>query len=133
MLSSEMVPSVVINNPSRPFLVSGATSRGQIRIEGLLNEVARRFENEDNRSSHNDYMRMISAIVAKNRFGQLLDATQRKPMTVTRNGRPAAAMLSVEDHERVRGCLGPASRRNRTRQRPASLKKVLDQLLTSES
>ena len=46
---------------------------------------------------------MISAINAKNRFGQLLDAAQREPVTVTKKGRPAAVMLSVEDYERMRG------------------------------
>jgi antitoxin Phd len=48
-------------------------------------------------------MRTISSIDAKNRFGQLLEAAQRAPVTVTKNGRPAAVVLSIEDYERVRG------------------------------
>jgi prevent-host-death family protein len=48
-------------------------------------------------------MKTISAIEAKNRFGQLLDAAQREPVTVTKKGRPAAVMLSIEDYERMRG------------------------------
>lgn len=48
-------------------------------------------------------MRTISSINAKNRFGQLLDAAQRAPVTVTKKGRPAAVVMSVEDYERMRG------------------------------
>jgi prevent-host-death family protein len=47
-------------------------------------------------------MRKISSIDAKNRFGQLLAAAQRAPVTVTRKGRPAAVVMSVEDYERMR-------------------------------
>jgi prevent-host-death family protein len=50
---------------------------------------------------HGD-MRKISSIDAKNRFGQLLAAAQRAPVTVTRKGRPAAVVMSVEDYERMR-------------------------------
>jgi antitoxin Phd len=48
-------------------------------------------------------MRTISAIATKARFGQLLDAAERAPVTVTRKGRPAAVVMSVEDYERLRG------------------------------
>jgi prevent-host-death family protein len=48
-------------------------------------------------------MRTISSIDAKNRFGQLLDAAQRAPVTVTKNGRPTAVVMSIEDYERMRG------------------------------
>lgn len=48
-------------------------------------------------------MRTISSLDAKSRFGQLLEAAQRAPVTVTRKGRPAAVVLSVEDYERMRG------------------------------
>jgi len=40
---------------------------------------------------------------AKNRFGQLLEAAQREPVTVTKQGRPTAVMMSVEDYRRIRG------------------------------
>jgi prevent-host-death family protein len=48
-------------------------------------------------------MRTISSLLAKNRFGQLLEAVQRAPITVTKQGRPAAVVLSVEDYQRMRG------------------------------
>jgi PHD/YefM family antitoxin component YafN of YafNO toxin-antitoxin module len=44
------------------------------------------------RTGHNSYyrhMRTVSSLDAKNRFGQLLDAAQRAPVTVTKKGRPA--------------------------------------------
>jgi len=55
------------------------------------------------RHGHSGDMRRISDIDAKNRFGQLLDAVQRQPVTVTKKGRPAAVMLSIQDYERMRG------------------------------
>ena len=45
----------------------------------------------------------ITAKDAKNRFGQLLDATQRGPVCVTRNGRAVSVMLSLPHYERLRG------------------------------
>jgi antitoxin Phd len=48
-------------------------------------------------------MRKVSSLDAKNRFGQLLDAAQRAPVTVTKNGRPTAVLMSIEDYERMRG------------------------------
>ena len=54
-------------------------------------------------NSYNSCMRMISSLDAKNRFGQLLEAAQRAPVTVTKKGRPAAVILSVEDYQRMRG------------------------------
>jgi prevent-host-death family protein len=55
------------------------------------------------RNSYNGRMRTISSLDAKNRFGQLLEAAQRAPVTVTKQGRPAAIVLSIEDYERLRG------------------------------
>lgn len=48
-------------------------------------------------------MKEFAARDAKNRFGQLLDAAQRAPVRVTRNGRGITVMLSVEQYERLRG------------------------------
>ena len=48
-------------------------------------------------------MKEIAAREAKNRFGQLLDAAQRAPVRVTKNGRGITVMLSVEHYERLRG------------------------------
>lgn len=52
---------------------------------------------------HSSNMRTMSAIDAKNRFGRLLDAVQREPVTVTKNSRPTAVMLSIQNYERMQG------------------------------
>jgi prevent-host-death family protein len=82
-------------------------------------------------------MRTVSAIDAKNRFGQLLAAAQREPVTVTKQGRPAAVVLSVEDYERMRGAanarLLDSVRRMQEEAAAAGLtEEVLDELLTDE-
>ena len=82
-------------------------------------------------------MRTVSAIDAKNRFGQLLEAAQREPVTVTKQGRPAAVVLSVEDYERMRGAanarLLDSVRRMQEEAAGAGLtEEVLDELLTDE-
>ena len=48
-------------------------------------------------------MKTITAREAKNRFGQLLDAAQRTPVSVTKNGRAVTVMLSTELYDRLRG------------------------------
>ena len=48
-------------------------------------------------------MKAITAKEAKNRFGQLLDAAQRTPVSVTKNGRPVTVMLSAELYDQLRG------------------------------
>ena len=45
---------------------------------------------------------MVSALSAKNNFGQLLDAAQRRPVTVTKKGRPVVVVESLERHEQRR-------------------------------
>jgi prevent-host-death family protein len=45
-------------------------------------------------------MRSVPAKEAKNRFGQLLDMAQRAPVTIEKNGRPVAVIMSMEDYER---------------------------------
>lgn len=44
-------------------------------------------------------MRTMSAKDAKNHFGELLMEAQKGPVTIEKNGRPAAVVLSFEDHE----------------------------------
>ncbi|MES2190232.1 MAG: type II toxin-antitoxin system Phd/YefM family antitoxin [Pseudomonadota bacterium] len=44
-------------------------------------------------------MTTFSALEAKNRLGQILDAAQREPVTITRHGRPAVIVLAVQDYE----------------------------------
>ena len=42
-------------------------------------------------------MKTMTAVEAKNAFGQLLEASHREPVTVTKNRREIAAMFSMED------------------------------------
>ena len=44
-------------------------------------------------------MLTMTALEAKNGFGQFLDAAQRAPVTVTKNGREVGAMFSRADLE----------------------------------
>ena len=44
-------------------------------------------------------MTSMTALEAKNAFGQFLDAAQRSPVTVTKNGREVGAMFSKADLE----------------------------------
>ena len=39
----------------------------------------------------------MTSVKAQNRFGRLLDAVQREPITITRNGRIAAFIVSPQD------------------------------------
>jgi antitoxin Phd len=39
----------------------------------------------------------MTSVEAQNRFGRLLDAVQREPITITRNGRIAAFIVSPQD------------------------------------
>ncbi|SFW25918.1 type II toxin-antitoxin system Phd/YefM family antitoxin [Nitrosovibrio sp. Nv17] len=50
-------------------------------------------------------MDTIPAADAKTNFGALLDKAQREPVTISRNGRAAAALMSAtafEDHQRLK-------------------------------
>ncbi len=46
-------------------------------------------------------MRTISATYARSGFERLLDAARRGPVTIERNGRPVAVLLSVEEFQRL--------------------------------
>ncbi len=46
-------------------------------------------------------MSRMSANDAKARFGQLLDAAQRAPVTIEKHGRAVAVVLSSEDYEEL--------------------------------
>jgi prevent-host-death family protein len=83
-------------------------------------------------------MRTVSSLDAKNRFGQLLDAAQRAPVTVTKKGRPAAVVMSIEDYERMRGAAWKRlSETMATARRQAAERgltdELLDELLADES
>lgn len=45
-------------------------------------------------------MRSMAAKEAKNHFGALLDTARREPVTIEKNGRPVAVILSIEDFKR---------------------------------
>lgn len=47
-------------------------------------------------------MRYVSASDAKQRFGVLLDAAQREPVTVRRQNREVAVIISPEDYRRLK-------------------------------
>lgn len=47
-------------------------------------------------------MKEITARDAKNRFGLLLDASQRAPVLLTKRGRGVSVVMSVEQYERLR-------------------------------
>lgn len=42
-------------------------------------------------------MRRIPAREAKNQFGEHIDAAQREAVVITKHGRPAAALVSIEE------------------------------------
>lgn len=44
-------------------------------------------------------MSTFSALEAKNRLGQIIDAAQREPVIITRHGRPAVVVLAVQEYE----------------------------------
>ena len=46
-------------------------------------------------------MRTMSAKDAKNHFGELLLEAQKAPVTIEKNGRPVAVLLSFEEHEEI--------------------------------
>ena len=43
-------------------------------------------------------MKRMAAREAKNRFGQLIDDAQREPVTIEKNGRPIAVVLSLGEY-----------------------------------
>lgn len=44
-------------------------------------------------------MRKVAALDAKNRFGELLNAAQREPVTIEKHGKPVAVVLSPADYQ----------------------------------
>jgi antitoxin Phd len=45
-------------------------------------------------------MEYITSADAQNRFGQLIESAQKRPIAITRHGRPAVVVLSIDDYER---------------------------------
>lgn len=83
-------------------------------------------------------MKRITALEAKTRFGEVLDAAQRQPVSITRNGRPSVVVISAESYarrqkmatERMREAMQPAGDFAAAR---GMNEETLDQLLADES
>lgn len=83
-------------------------------------------------------MKTITALEAKNRFGQLMDAAQRQPVTVTKQGRPSVVVMSVEDYQRRKkyaweNLLKVMQETGNDAARQGLTEEKLDQLLADES
>jgi len=48
-------------------------------------------------------MKTYASREAKNHFGSLLDDAQREPVTITRQGRPVAMVISTYDYAKLGG------------------------------
>lgn len=48
-------------------------------------------------------MKTLGAREAKENFGTLIDTVQREPVTILKNGRPTAVVVSTEDYARMGG------------------------------
>lgn len=48
-------------------------------------------------------MKTFGSREAKEGFGALIDTVQREPVTILKNGRPSAVMVSPEDYARMGG------------------------------
>ncbi len=46
-------------------------------------------------------MMTLAAREAKNRFGRLMDKAQQEPVTIEKNGRPMAVVMSMEEYRRM--------------------------------
>jgi prevent-host-death family protein len=55
----------------------------------------------------------VTSVEAQNRFGRLLDAVQREPITITRNGRTAAFIVSPQDMEDLANARSKRSKRSK--------------------
>ena len=52
----------------------------------------------------------LSAVEAQNHFGQLLDTVQREPVLITRHGRTAAFVVSVDAYQALIGRVADSTR-----------------------
>ena len=46
-------------------------------------------------------MKAVTANEAKTQFGDMLMSVQRAPVQISKNGKPVAVMVSVEDYEKM--------------------------------
>jgi antitoxin Phd len=83
-------------------------------------------------------MQTMPALEAKNHFGQLIEAAQRQPITVTKQGRPAVVVMSTyefESYQKQAGdrVLGVMDHMQSQAKEQGLTKEVLDELLADES
>ena len=83
-------------------------------------------------------MKSVTALEAKNRLGEVLEAAQRQPVSITRNGRPSVVMISAESYARrqsmARSRLRQAMQHSGEHAVAQGMNEdVLDQLLADES
>lgn len=83
-------------------------------------------------------MKSFTALEAKNRFGQVIDAAQREPVTVTRQGRPSVVIVSAEEYQRRQSrawqnLLAVMEESGRYASEQGLTEEALDQLLADES
>jgi hypothetical protein len=45
-------------------------------------------------------MKIMTALEAKNRFGEVMETAQRQPVAITRNGRPSVVVVSADSYAR---------------------------------
>lgn len=46
-------------------------------------------------------MRVMTSVEAQNHFGELIDAAQREPVTITRRGRPVVYVVSQQEYDEL--------------------------------
>ena len=51
-------------------------------------------------------MKVMQASEAKNRFGELLEASASEPIAISKNGRNIRVVISAEEYERLTGPSG---------------------------
>lgn len=83
-------------------------------------------------------MKIVTSLEAKNRFGEVMEAAQRQPVSITRNGRPSVVVISAESYARrqrmARERLRQAMQRSGEHAATQGMNDdVLDQLLADES
>ena len=46
-------------------------------------------------------MKIMTSVEAQNHFGELIDAAQREPVTITRRGRPVVYVVSQKEYDEL--------------------------------
>ena len=83
-------------------------------------------------------MKIVTALEAKTRFGEVLEAAQRQPISVTHNGRPSVVIMSADSFARrqrlARDRLQMAIKRSGANAAAQGIsEEALNQLLADES